>query len=101
MDQKPLLYLWIFNSSLLFNIQWSEMATFKSFLFLWIGEPGGLYSPWGQKELDMTEWLTLSLYTSPFRRKLCGVCIIPHMEVEEIMYIKPNIKYVKSVILST
>ena len=22
-------------------------------------KPGGLYSPWGHKELDMTEWLTL------------------------------------------
>ena len=24
-------------------------------------EPGGYYSPWSHKELDMTEWLTLSL----------------------------------------
>ena len=25
----------------------------------WTEEPGGLYSPWGCKELDMTEQLTL------------------------------------------
>ena len=27
----------------------------------WPGEFLGLYSPWGCKELDMTEWLSLSL----------------------------------------
>ena len=27
----------------------------------WTVKPGGLYSPWCHKELDMTEWLTLSL----------------------------------------
>ena len=26
----------------------------------WTEEPGRLYSPWGRKELDMTELLTLS-----------------------------------------
>ena len=26
----------------------------------WIEEPGGLYSPWSHKELDMTEQLTLT-----------------------------------------
>ena len=26
----------------------------------WPGEFRGLYSPWGRKELDMTEWLSLS-----------------------------------------
>ena len=34
-----------------------EMATHSSILawrFPWTGEPGG-YTPWGQKELDMTE----------------------------------------------
>ena len=25
---------------------------------LWTGEPGGLYSPWGSKESDMTERIT-------------------------------------------
>ena len=31
----------------------------------WMEEPGGLYSPWGHKELDITEWLhflTLCFY---------------------------------------
>ena len=28
----------------------------------WTEEPGGLHSPWGCKELDMTEQLTLSLF---------------------------------------
>ena len=28
----------------------------------WSGEFHGLYSPWGRKELDMTEQLSLSLY---------------------------------------
>ena len=27
----------------------------------WPGEFHGLYSPWGHKELDMNEWLSLSL----------------------------------------
>ena len=28
----------------------------------WPGEFHGLYSPWGHKELDTTEWLSLSLF---------------------------------------
>ena len=39
------------------------MATHSSILawkIPWTEEPGG-YSPWGHKELDRTEWLTLSL----------------------------------------
>ena len=38
-----------------------EMATHSSILawkILWTEEPGG-YSPWGRKESDMTEQLTL------------------------------------------
>ena len=27
----------------------------------WTEEPGGLYSPWGHKESDMTEWLAISI----------------------------------------
>ena len=41
------------------------MATHSSILawrIPWTEEPGGLYSPWGRKESDTTEWLTLSLY---------------------------------------
>ena len=26
----------------------------------WTEEPGGLYSPWGSKQSDMTEWLSIS-----------------------------------------
>ena len=29
----------------------------------WPGELQGLYSPWGRKELDTTEWLSLALFT--------------------------------------
>ena len=29
------------------------------------------YSLWDSKELDMTEWLTLSLFQTSFRRELC------------------------------
>ena len=39
-----------------------EMATHSSILawkILWTEEPGRLYSPWGCKESDTTEWLTL------------------------------------------
>ena len=39
-----------------------EMATHFSILaerIPWTGEPGRLYSPWGGKELDKTERLTL------------------------------------------
>ena len=38
------------------------MATYSRILawrIPWTEEPGGLYSPWGCKELDMTEQLTL------------------------------------------
>ena len=41
-----------------------EMATHSSILACripWTEEPDGLYSPWGHKELDTTEGLTLSL----------------------------------------
>ena len=40
------------------------MATHSSILtwrIPWTEEPGGLYSPWGHKELDTTEQITLSL----------------------------------------
>ena len=40
------------------------MATHSSILawrIPWTEEPGGLYSPWGRKELDTTEQITLSL----------------------------------------
>ena len=40
------------------------MAPYSSILawrIPWIEEPGG-YSPWDCKQLDMTEWLTLSLF---------------------------------------
>ena len=39
-----------------------EMTTYSSILawkILWTEEPGGLHSPWGRKESDMTEQLTL------------------------------------------
>ena len=39
------------------------MASHSSILawrFPWTEEPSGLYSLWGHKESDMTEWLTLS-----------------------------------------
>ena len=32
----------------------------------WPGEFHGLYSPWGCKESDMTEWLSLLLAGTPF-----------------------------------
>ena len=40
-----------------------EMATHSNVLawkISWMEEPSGLYSSWGHKELDITEWLTLS-----------------------------------------
>ena len=42
-----------------------SMATHSSILawsILWTEEPGRLYSPWGHKELDVTEWRTLSRF---------------------------------------
>ena len=41
------------------------MATHSNILawgIPWTGEPGGLHSPWGCKELDTTERLTFSLW---------------------------------------
>ena len=46
-----------------------EMAIHSSILawrIPWTEEPGG-YSPWGCKESDKTERLTLSLFTSFYR----------------------------------
>jgi len=48
-----------------------EMATLSSILawrIPWTEEPG-LYSPWGCKELDMTELLTFSLSTTTCRAR--------------------------------
>ena len=42
------------------KIPWEGMANHSSFLawrIPWTEEPGGLYSPWGHKELDMTDRL--------------------------------------------
>ena len=42
------------------------MATHSSMLawrIAWTEEPGRLYSPWGHKELDRTEWLSTQTYT--------------------------------------
>ena len=36
----------------------------------WTEEPDGLYSPWGCKESDMTEQLTLSLFKGRFGKPL-------------------------------
>ena len=44
-----------------------KMATHSSILAQrspWTEEPGGLHSSRGRKELDTTEWLTLSLFHS-------------------------------------
>ena len=39
----------------------------------WPGEFHGLYSPWGHKELDTTEWLSLSLFTLSTYEKQPGI----------------------------
>ena len=42
------------------------MATHSNILVWripWTEEPGGLFSSWGRKQSDMTERLTLSLFT--------------------------------------
>ena len=43
-------------------------------LVFWPREFHGLYSPWGHKELDATEWLSLSFFTSGtlLYSKLCS-----------------------------
>ena len=38
----------------------------------WTEEPGGLHSPRGHKEPDMTEWLRLSLFPSQKRAHTAG-----------------------------
>ena len=42
-------------------------------LAVWLGEFHGLYSPWGRKESDMTEWLSL-LFNSLWPYGLLPVC---------------------------
>ena len=49
------------------------MASHSSILvwrILWTEEPGGLYSPWDRKESDMTEQLTLSLFSLRVDRRM-------------------------------
>ena len=49
------------------------MATYTSiraWRIPWTGKTGGLYSPWGHKELDATERLTLSLLVQWLRIRL-------------------------------
>ena len=56
------------------SLSWEDplekgMATHSSILawrIPWIGEPVG-YSPWGRKELDTTEWLTLLVVQRVYR----------------------------------
>ena len=46
------------------------MVTYSNILawrIPWIKEPGGLYSPWGHKELDMTDGLSTA--------NTCSVCV--------------------------
>ena len=45
---------------------------------LWPGEFRGLYSPWGPKESDMTEWLSLSI-SSPYRNFLANTGPVPFL----------------------
>ena len=53
--------------SLVGKILWRRLPT----PVFWPGEFHGLYSPWGRKELDTTEWLSLSLqlHTHSFNRQ--------------------------------
>ena len=44
----------------------------------WTEEPGGLYSPWGHKELDRTEQLTFSSF---FLATLASVLILDAHEI--------------------
>ena len=40
----------------------------------WLGEFHGLYSPWGCKESDTIEWLSLSLnFSTVYTMKACGL----------------------------
>ena len=57
----------------------------------WPGEFHGLYSPWGRQELDMTEWLSLSL-SSKFPRRvvvktvqIMGQLCLSHMIVKSCL----------------
>ena len=56
-----------------------EMATHCSMLagiIPWTKEPGGLYSTWGRKESDMTEWLSMHALWSVINScKACKVCV--------------------------
>ena len=49
----------IYSSILAWRREWLPISVF------WPGEFHGLYSPWGHKELDMIEQLSLSLKHRP------------------------------------
>ena len=53
------------------NIPWKRKRL--STPVFWPGEFHELHSTWGCKELDMTEWLSLSLFTFVFEKQFCWV----------------------------
>ena len=61
-----------------------EMATHSSTLawrIPWMEEPGGLYSPWGHKELDTTERLHFHLKSVSFSLHMRGICIHKNLPI--------------------
>ena len=51
---------------ILWRRAWQPTPVFLPGKIPWTEEPGGLYRPWGHKELDMTERLTtMTTVTSP------------------------------------
>ena len=64
---RPGFYLWVEK------IPWRKER--PPTLVFWPGEVHGLWSPWGRKELDMTEWFLLSVFTLGFSICVC-VCLV-------------------------
>ena len=59
---RPRFDPWVWN--MLRRRKWQPTSVFLPGKIPRMEEPGGLYSPWGHKELDMTEQLTFSHFHS-------------------------------------
>ena len=63
-----------------------EMATHSSILawrIPWTEELGGLYSPWGCKELDMIEQLT---HTNTHKKGAISLCLVIILEYQNFKF---------------
>ena len=86
---------WVRSLSWEYSLE-KEKATHPIF---WPGEFHGLYSPWGRKELDTTEWLSLSLSVLKVKIFKCKSRALQDPRILKYGAISIHLKFVKRNIL--